>query len=126
MMERACIFIPNERADAALYAVKLIKVDGCDRSLRLAGAIFDLLKYSECEGFVVVRQNLCTDDKGEVMVSNLTGGRYRLIERCAPAGYAICRPAGWGLTLPFHCAGKPVTELVISNCRCGCRCSCNG
>ncbi|EAE9251743.1 LPXTG cell wall anchor domain-containing protein, partial [Listeria monocytogenes] len=41
------------------------------------------------EGGTVVRENLVTDDNGEISVADLAPGDYKLIETKAPAGYQL-------------------------------------
>ncbi|WP_115753785.1 SpaA isopeptide-forming pilin-related protein [Listeria kieliensis] len=65
--------------------VKLIKSDVADKSVLLPGAEFKILD----ENGKVVRENLKTDENGEILVEGLAPGNYSFVETKAPAGYVL-------------------------------------
>ncbi|HHQ0042141.1 TPA: SpaA isopeptide-forming pilin-related protein, partial [Listeria monocytogenes] len=64
--------------------VVLTKKDSATNA-KLADATFELRN----EGGTVVRENLVTDDNGEISVADLAPGDYKLIETKAPTGYQL-------------------------------------
>ncbi|MBC1352367.1 collagen binding domain-containing protein, partial [Listeria innocua] len=64
--------------------VVLTKKDSATNA-KLADATFELRN----EDGVLVRENLVTDDNGEISVADLTPGDYKLIETKAPTGYQL-------------------------------------
>ena len=125
------------------YSIELFKVDICNKSHGLAGAVFDLLKF-DCHTncYILVRFNLVTDRHGHLLVTDLPAGKYKFVEKRPPRGYVLHGKNGWFIELPAiscnccncccdHC--KPV-KLVVYNrkvdssdhrCGCGCCCSCS-
>ncbi|PXW83624.1 putative surface anchored protein, partial [Pseudogracilibacillus auburnensis] len=65
-------------------SIKLIKSDAATNDL-LSNAEFKLID-SEGE---VVKENLVTNDQGEIVIEDLLLGTYQLIETKAPAGYEL-------------------------------------
>ncbi|HHQ0935621.1 TPA: SpaA isopeptide-forming pilin-related protein, partial [Listeria innocua] len=64
--------------------VVLTKKDSATNA-ELADATFELRNESD----TLVRENLVTDDNGEISVADLAPGDYKLIETKAPAGYQL-------------------------------------
>jgi len=115
------IYIPNDKEEQ-FYTLRLIKADCCDESLRLEGAVFDLYKKenNRC-GYSPVLKGLHTDKNGEVFIENLSAGRYKLLERQAPASYVICNKSGWIFDInPCVADDMMNVDMMIYNCRDGC------
>lgn len=64
--------------------IKLVKVDETDRTIPLAGAVFEVRNES---GERV--DELTTNSQGEAMSKELTYGKYTLVETQAPDGYEL-------------------------------------
>ncbi|MFC6175418.1 SpaA isopeptide-forming pilin-related protein [Companilactobacillus huachuanensis] len=64
--------------------VVLTKVDATLNKL-LPGAVFDLLDSNG----KVIQSNLTTNEKGQIVVSNLEAGDYSFVETIAPEGYEL-------------------------------------
>ncbi|MFC6392727.1 prealbumin-like fold domain-containing protein, partial [Listeria innocua] len=64
--------------------VVLTKKDSATNA-ELADATFELRNESD----TLVRENLVTDDNGEISVADLAPGDYKLIETKAPTGYQL-------------------------------------
>ena len=77
--------------------LKIIKLDSDDLNTELAkvrglaGAHFKLEKKTGEEAYVIVNglEDIVTDKNGELVVTNLGAGEYRLTETQAPAGYVM-------------------------------------
>ncbi|MDW0113005.1 SpaA isopeptide-forming pilin-related protein [Sporosarcina saromensis] len=54
----------------------------------LAGAVFMLQKATE-NGFVIIEENLITDEHGLIIYTELDPGSYRFVETKAPLGYQL-------------------------------------
>ncbi|MGL5439241.1 MAG: Ig-like domain-containing protein [Filifactoraceae bacterium] len=68
-----------------LKEIKVIKVDEDNPELKLEGAEFELRKAGSSEVIDVLK----TDDKGEVIFSRLSLGKYTIKETKAPIGYLL-------------------------------------
>ena len=111
------IFITNDRAKP-LYQIKLVKTDCCNCALRLKDAVFELFEFDkEACDYVAVRKNLRTDENGEIIVSNLPSGKYKLIERCAPPGYYNSRKCECVFDLNPYLVDGDSIEITLCNCR---------
>ncbi|PEW80823.1 collagen-binding protein [Bacillus cereus] len=82
-------------------AVTLTKIDDIDRTM-LKDAVFKIVDMDGKE----VRTNLVTDDKGEILVSDLRPGDYQFIETQAPEHYVLDETA-----IPFTIK-KSQTETI--------------
>ncbi|QXE01095.1 SpaA isopeptide-forming pilin-related protein [Terribacillus sp. DMT04] len=65
--------------------VKLEKVDADNNTEKLAGAVFQLVNAKGD----AVKEQLVTDENGEIAVEDLKPGTYQFIETKAPAGYEL-------------------------------------
>lgn len=84
-------------------SITIIKVDGKDNSIKLAGAEFELTKLKQDpnndskwivdDSFEAVKQTTSSEEenKGKVVFSGLKYGKYRLMETKAPTGYNLLR-----------------------------------
>jgi Predicted outer membrane protein len=115
-MEIICI--PNERA-GSLYNIRVVKIDRCDDEIRLAGAVFDLFELDECScGAFPIREDLTTNENGEIFIKNLAEGYYKLIEKRAPCGYVLCCECEWVVEASDCFADcENTVEIVICNSR---------
>ncbi|MCG3087953.1 collagen binding domain-containing protein [Sporosarcina cyprini] len=78
--------IKNKKIDRSF---KVIKVDSSNSILKLKGAEFELRKkdpHGEYKEFIETKT---TDDKGEIIWTDLKVGEYQLIETKAPTGYRL-------------------------------------
>ncbi|WP_077307240.1 SpaA isopeptide-forming pilin-related protein [Terribacillus halophilus] len=66
-------------------SVKLEKVDADNNTEKLAGAVFQLVN----DKGDAVKEQLVTDENGEITVEGLKPGNYQFIETKAPAGYDL-------------------------------------
>jgi len=71
--------IANRKAETTF---KLVKVNHNDKPLE--GAVFEL--YNDQDE--LIKDNLISDENGEILISNLDEGNYYLLEVEAPKGYA--------------------------------------
>lgn len=69
-----------------VYEVQLQKY-GEDGNV-LAGAVFMLQKATE-NGFVIIEENIITDENGLIVRTDLSPGSYRFVETKAPLGYQL-------------------------------------
>ena len=91
--------------------LKIIKLDSDDLNTELAkvrglaGAHFKLEKKTGEEAYVIVNglEDIVTDKNGELVVTNLGAGEYRLTETQAPAGYVM---SGEPFAFTFDNQGK--------------------
>ncbi|MBC2111069.1 LPXTG cell wall anchor domain-containing protein, partial [Listeria innocua] len=74
----------NKTNTAKTGTVVLTKKDSATNA-KLADATFELRNEDE----TLVRENLVTDDNGEISVADLAPGDYKLIETKAPTGYQL-------------------------------------
>lgn len=91
------------------YGLKVLKYDGDDTDVKLAGAIFKLEKLVGNDWVVVDRPQaqLTTDANGEIKVDQLTDGQYRLVEIQAPGGYnLLTSPVEFTITALKDANGK--------------------
>ena len=95
------IYIKNRRKKDC-FSIKLLKTDGCDPSLGLAGAVFDLFRREQGE-YKVVECGLVTDHNGCLVVKNLDNGEYKFVETQAPNGYMIGGVSQHTVKLPDDC-----------------------
>ncbi|MFC0299701.1 SpaA isopeptide-forming pilin-related protein [Virgibacillus soli] len=65
--------------------VVLTKVDKQDKQTVLSGAVFKLVN----EAGETIKEDLVTDENGEIVVQDLKPGNYQFIEVKAPAGYEL-------------------------------------
>ncbi|WP_059140999.1 SpaA isopeptide-forming pilin-related protein, partial [Paenilisteria newyorkensis] len=79
--------IVNEREEAPVGSVELIKYDEADESKGLAGAEFDLFRGTPGSGTLV--SSHVTPASGAFQVDNLEFGNYYFVETKAPAGYEL-------------------------------------
>lgn len=92
-------------------SVKLIKLDAATKDL-LSGAAFKLVD-SEGE---VVKEELVTNDQGEIVVDNLLLGNYQLMETKAPTGYELDEtPIDIEITEDEQVVEKTMTNIKITN-----------
>ena len=66
-------------------SVKLTKYDEATKAEKLSGAIFNLYTNDGA----IVKENLATDENGEIYVDGLKWGAYYFQEMKAPAGYSV-------------------------------------
>ena len=100
-----------------LASVTLIKHDFEETEVMLAGAVFALYLYDdEAERYELVSSGHTTDHTGEVTISGLQPGSYKLVETAAPAGYYL--ESGSEVEFVVEVADKklvPVPTLYASN-----------
>ncbi|MBC2245055.1 collagen binding domain-containing protein [Listeria booriae] len=88
-------------------SVKLTKTDA-ETKARLAGAIFDLYNVSGS----IVKENLVSNELGELGATNLTPGDYYFQEKTAPKGYLL-DTAQIPFTITFN--QTEVIEVTFTN-----------
>jgi Predicted outer membrane protein len=81
------IYIKNTLAK---YDVEFLKLDYDNHNIKLKDAVFSLYKYNEeTKVYVFVEAGLTTNSQGELKLSNLSKGKYRLLETAVPNGYYL-------------------------------------
>lgn len=88
--------------------IKLVKVDETDRTIPLAGAVFEVRNES---GETV--DQLTTNSQGEAMSKELAYGKYTLVETQAPEGYELSDN-------PYEAElseAKPLVTVTATNAR---------
>ncbi|WP_416147559.1 Cna B-type domain-containing protein [Salipaludibacillus sp. HK11] len=88
--------------------IQLQKVDA-DSEYILAGAVFDVVNANNTDETIDGFTGLVTDTNGELRITGLPEGEYRLQETEAPTGYTI---QGDGVTEPFEVKAGTNTETI--------------
>lgn len=97
MIEIENVKIPDIPKDKALGSAKIVKVDAYLTNKVLKGAQFSLYKKDG----ILVKENVETNDQGEILFESLEIGDYYVVETRAPKGYLIDK--------------KPINIHVVSN-----------
>lgn len=80
------IYIMNSK----LGSIRIVKLDSNDKELTLAGAVFDLYRWSEEQNAYMPKiTGLTTAADGSILIEDLEPGKYKLIETKPPRGYRI-------------------------------------
>ncbi|MFP7492529.1 SpaA isopeptide-forming pilin-related protein [Terribacillus saccharophilus] len=86
----------------------LEKVDADDNSKVLKDAVFNLID----EKGNMVKENLITDENGQIIVDGLKPGDYQFVETKAPAGYQLDQTP---ITFTIETAQTAPAELTVTN-----------
>nr|WP_233167612.1 SpaA isopeptide-forming pilin-related protein [Paenibacillus roseus] len=92
-------------------AVKLVKVEAGNTTEKLEGAVFKLLT----EQGDLLEEDLATDENGELTVTDLKPGKYKLVETEAPIGYELdATPVAFEIVLGQTAAVSVQKENVLT------------
>lgn len=95
--------------DNSPYADIQLQKEDADSGYRLAGAVFDVVDADNPDETIDGFTGLVTDTSGQLSITGLPEGLYRLLETNAPTGYTIQDD---GLTEPFEVQAGTETETI--------------
>ncbi|MBC1921513.1 SpaA isopeptide-forming pilin-related protein [Listeria grayi] len=95
----------NKLLPADKASVLLTKVDSANTKKTLQGATFKLLN---ADG-KTIKSNLKTNQNGNILVKDLTPGKYSFVETKAPAGYKLSKKA-----IPFQVKANSTKLLQLT------------